>query len=76
MLKAKLENKELMSCCYVIEKAFYHYTDELVSRNKKLKACKFKVFASIMINVSGESNWTLLMLLFKQKHSFSSSIVE
>ena len=67
MLKAKLENKELMSCCYVIEKAFYHYIDELVPRNKKLKACKFEVFASIMINVSGES---------KEYNSFSSSIVE
>ena len=55
MFKAELEKEDLMSCCGMIEKAFYHYIDEYVPRNEKLEACNFQVFASIMINVSEES---------------------
>ena len=56
MLKPKLENQELMYCCYAIGKAYYHYQDKFVPRNKKLKACNFREFATIIINVSGWAN--------------------
>jgi hypothetical protein len=52
MITLQLKNEDLMTCCFAIEKAFYHYKEKILITRKR-KACKIEEFAANMIDASG-----------------------